>query len=107
MQPFSAPDDPFPVTYICCLASLLNCYCLFHRCLSIPVTLHAALKHPSLLLGSKAIAALQAYNKGIEEFDRELSAAARVLSTENVVNLPKANMEASVPYLGMKRKRTD
>lgn len=40
-----------------------------NRCLSIPVTLRAALKHPTQMLGSKPAMLLQQYSQSMKDFD--------------------------------------
>lgn len=44
-----------------------------NRCLSIPVTLRAALKHPAQLLGSKPALLLQQYRQSMKDFDLSIS----------------------------------
>ncbi len=72
--------------------------------MSIPVALHAALRHPSQLLGSHGAAALKAYQTSMEEFDRELGS----LSDGDGLSLSgTVGVEALGQLLGMKRKRVD
>ena len=77
-----------------------------HRCLSIPVALHAALKHPSQLLGSHGAAALKAYHARIEEFNKELGALPSK-EGQTLMDVAPGDVESQVSYLGIKRKRVD
>lgn len=59
------------------------------------------------MLGSKAVAVLQAYLRAIADFDRDLSTTAMPQAAEKRAISTGAEMEANVPYFGKKRKRMD
>jgi len=70
------------------------------RCLSVPVSIVAAIKHPERLLGTQAATALNMYHADIRAFNKELGTMSTATSQTTAES-------ADTPFIGMKRKRTD
>lgn len=77
------------------------------RCLSIPVTLRAALKHPARLLGNKPASLLQTYHKSVKDFDRAVHSLEAKGQDVCVTGTTSVDVNSHVTMLGLKRKRTD
>ena len=80
---------------------------IHNRCLSIPVTLRAALKHPTQLLGNKPAMLLQQYCQSMKDFD--LSISSEDAKDDEVCITGAAPMDISdhVIMLGREQKLTN
>lgn len=80
---------------------------IHNRCLSIPVTLRAALKHPTQLLGNKPAMLLQQYCQSMKDFD--LSISSEDAKDDEVCITGAAPMDISdhVTMLGREQKLTN
>ena len=74
-----------------------------NRCLSIPVTLRAALKHPTQLLGNKPTLLLQQYRQSVKDFDLSLSS---VEGKDDIVGAAPMDVSDHVTMFGQERELT-
>lgn len=78
-----------------------------NRCLSIPVTLRAALKHPTQLLGNKPALLLQRYCQSMKDFD--LSICSEEAKDDDICITGAAPMDIGdhMTMLGREQKLTN
>ena len=75
--------------------------------MSIPVTLRAALKHPTQLLGNKPALLLQQYHQSVKDFDLSISSVEAKDEEVSVMGAAPMDIGDHMTILGQERELTN